>query len=109
MITFLGSDQNKAHALRTFYPDVDIPADFMREQLMTDAGLTEDLSTFDPYSGTMMDVLYHANQGTGLLAFPMGETNADLSEPSTDVMWRADDAHNLVQISRLSWYRKQGE
>ena len=53
----------------------------MRDQITTDARLTESLSVFDPFAGNMLDVLYHPGtaQGTGLLAFPMGETNADLS------------------------------
>ncbi|KZV72921.1 hypothetical protein PENSPDRAFT_750563 [Peniophora sp. CONT] len=75
------SAERQAHALRTFYPDVDIPSDFMRDQVTADARSTEVLETFDPFAGNMMDVLYHAGvgQGTGLLAFPMGKTNADLN------------------------------
>ncbi|VDC06568.1 unnamed protein product [Peniophora sp. CBMAI 1063] len=73
--------EQQAHALRTFYPDVDIPSDFMRDQITADAHYTEALETFDPFAGNMMDVVYHPGtvQGTGLLAFPMGETNADLN------------------------------
>lgn len=54
----------------------------MRDQITADVRLIEALETFDPFSGNVMDVLYHtgSGQGTGLLAFPMGETSADLSE-----------------------------
>ncbi|GBE82101.1 predicted protein [Sparassis crispa] len=71
-----------AHFLRTYYPDVDIPSELIRDEIAADAGAFHELRKFDPLAGSMLEVfsLYTGNREEGTyLAFPMGESYCDLN------------------------------
>ncbi|KAI0030758.1 hypothetical protein K488DRAFT_53551 [Vararia minispora EC-137] len=71
-----------AHALRTYYPDIDIPAELFREQIESEVRREDALQTLDPSLGNVMDTLYFnesRSKTSGVLAFPMGETGCDLN------------------------------
>ncbi|KAH7929725.1 hypothetical protein BV22DRAFT_1102220 [Leucogyrophana mollusca] len=71
--------QQGPHFLRTYIPDVDFPAELMKEELEADATLARDLSDFDPYSGNLLEVVpSYQKQDTSFVLFPMGEFNSDL-------------------------------
>ena len=72
----------QAHFLRTCYPDVDIQAELIRDQIMEDARATQEIMREDPYSGNLIDVssFHVARKNLAYLAFPMGETNCQLSK-----------------------------
>jgi hypothetical protein len=73
----------KGRFLRTYYPDVDIPAELIREQVGEEAKLEESLSAFDPLVGDLLTSFYvsdEAKRPWGFMAFPMGESGCDLSK-----------------------------
>lgn len=64
---------------------MDIPAELIRDEIAQDARTQRDLTHFDPYLGNLLEpvVTYDSPSETAvLLAFPMGELNRELSEPS---------------------------
>jgi hypothetical protein len=72
----------QANFLRTHLPDVDIAADLIRNELVTDARITRQLKEFDPQLSTQLEVLYCQDMPSypwAFLLFPMGELNRDLS------------------------------
>jgi hypothetical protein len=71
----------QANFLRTYLPDIDIPAELIRDEISGDAEIWKKFRTFDPYVG---DLLEHVpcDSETAFLAFPMGELNRDLSKPT---------------------------
>ncbi|KAH9901571.1 hypothetical protein C8Q73DRAFT_678269 [Cubamyces lactineus] len=70
-----------AHFLRTCYPDVDIQAELIRDQIMEDTRATQEIMREDSYSGNLIDVssFHVARKNLAYLAFPMGETNCQLN------------------------------
>ncbi|KAG6866994.1 hypothetical protein C0991_003910 [Blastosporella zonata] len=91
--SILQSAERGANYLRTYLPDVDIPAELIRDQLAQDAKITEALDTFNPYMGNLLQhVVAH---DSAFMAFPMGELNRDLNllrtaseDESADHFWR---------------------
>ena len=73
----------QAHFLRTYYPDVDVPAELIREQVGEEAKLEDSLRAFDPLFGDIL-TSFHVSDGLkrprSFMAFPMGENGCDLSE-----------------------------
>lgn len=67
----------QANFLRTYLPDVDIPAELIRDQLTQDAKITESMKKFDPYTRNLLQPV--VTRELAFLAFPMGELNCDLS------------------------------
>ncbi|KAH9996898.1 hypothetical protein BJV77DRAFT_1065655 [Russula vinacea] len=71
-----------AHFLRTYYPDVDVPAQLIREQVGEEAKLEDSLCAFDPLAGDLL-TSFHVSDGSkrpcGFMAFPMGENGCDLN------------------------------
>ena len=68
--------------LRTYYPDVDVPAELIREQVATEARLGDSLRAFDPLLGdlvTSFSVTAGSKRRRTFMAFPMGESGCDLS------------------------------
>lgn len=64
---------------------MDIPAELIRDEIAQDAKIQRDLTHFDPYLGNLLEpVVTHdsPSETTVLLAFPTGELNRELSEPS---------------------------
>jgi len=62
---------------------VDIPADLIREHLTEATRYTDELRSFDPYAGNVLEsvVASDANDKKHTyLAFPMGELKSDLSQ-----------------------------
>jgi hypothetical protein len=72
----------QAQFLRTYYPDVDIPAELIREQVGIEAQLEDTLCAFDPLIGDLI-TSFHVSDGSrgrwSFMAFPMGESGRDLS------------------------------
>ena len=68
--------------MRTYYPDVDISADLIRETIAKDEQISANLRAHDIYFGNMIDVLSFSYQkkAVAYVAFPMGETGCQLSE-----------------------------
>ncbi|KAH9035298.1 hypothetical protein EDB84DRAFT_1485775 [Lactarius hengduanensis] len=74
--------EQSAHFLRTYYPDVDVPAELIREQVATEAQIGDSLRTFDPLLGdlvTSFDVSASSKRWRTFMAFPMGENGCDLN------------------------------
>ncbi|KAF8643784.1 hypothetical protein AX16_008803 [Volvariella volvacea WC 439] len=66
-----------ANFLRMHFPDVDVPSELIREELVEDAKLSKELDIFDPYAANLLELI-RANDAL-FLTFPMGELNADLN------------------------------
>ncbi|KAG6874225.1 hypothetical protein C0995_003771 [Termitomyces sp. Mi166 len=75
--TILQSAERGANFLRTYLPDVDIPAELIRDQLSRDAQIMDGLEKFDPYMGNLLELIVAHEQA--FLAFPMGELNCSLN------------------------------
>ncbi|EPQ58301.1 hypothetical protein GLOTRDRAFT_137042 [Gloeophyllum trabeum ATCC 11539] len=71
-----------AHFIRTYFPDVDIPGELIREEIAMDARASQQLQEFDPYAGETLEIVecYDSSRKRGsCLAFPMGESKRDLN------------------------------
>jgi hypothetical protein len=72
----------QAQFLRTYYPDVDVPAELIRKQVGVEAQLEDSLRLFDPLAGDLI-TSFHVSDGSkrgwSFMAFPMGESGCDLS------------------------------
>jgi hypothetical protein len=81
----------QAHFLRTYYPDVDIPAELIREQVGVETQLEDSLRVFDPLVGGLV-TSFHVPNGSkkprSFMAFPMGENGCDLSEGTSHLAGR---------------------
>ncbi|KAI0006224.1 RNA polymerase I-specific transcription-initiation factor-domain-containing protein [Russula compacta] len=79
--------EHGAHFLRTYYPDVDVPAELIREQVSVEAQLEDSLRAFDPLIGDLVTSL-HVSDGSKMpwsfIAFPMGESGCDLNISSIE-------------------------
>ncbi|KJA27112.1 hypothetical protein HYPSUDRAFT_987630 [Hypholoma sublateritium FD-334 SS-4] len=68
-----------ANFLRTYIPDVEIPEELIRQQLIEDTTRSRELRKFDPYLGSLIDVFESRNKDdTIFAAFAAGETNQEL-------------------------------
>jgi hypothetical protein len=85
----------KAHFLRTYYPDVDVPSELIREQVNEEAKFEDSLHAFDPLVGDLL-APFHMFDGSkrpwSFIAFPMGESGCDLSE----------DVSHLLAMRRIN-------
>ncbi|PBK78301.1 hypothetical protein ARMSODRAFT_874096 [Armillaria solidipes] len=71
-----------ANFLRTHFPDVDIAAELIREEIETDAKDVHDKGVYNPYDGNLLETVisYESSRPVSLhLAFPMGELGRDLN------------------------------
>ncbi|KAJ7781591.1 hypothetical protein B0H16DRAFT_1498983 [Mycena metata] len=81
-ISILQRAEQGANFLRTYFPDIDIASDLLRDQLTEDAKVLRQFEDFDPYVGNQLEAIVRsdsASKQTALLAFPMGELNQDLN------------------------------
>lgn len=72
----------QAHFLRTYYPDIDIPGELIREEIDKDARITRELRNYDPYVGNLLESFLCSETGrksSAYLAFPTGNSNRELS------------------------------
>ena len=72
----------QAHFLREHFPDVDITAELIRDEIVTDATISHKLEAFDPYMGNLLESIccrVGQSKQAAFLAFPMGDLNGDLS------------------------------
>ncbi|ETW86045.1 hypothetical protein HETIRDRAFT_311448 [Heterobasidion irregulare TC 32-1] len=69
------------HFLRTCHPDVDIPSDLIRDEIVADTQESARLEIFDPFLGNNIDSAHWAfgPEKSSFLAFPMGETTSELN------------------------------
>ncbi|KAI8989669.1 hypothetical protein BD414DRAFT_414849 [Trametes punicea] len=70
-----------AHFLRTFYPEIDIQAELIREEIAEDGRAARALQREDPYAGNAIDVssFQVSHKSMAYVAFPMGLTNCQLN------------------------------
>ncbi|TFK55080.1 hypothetical protein OE88DRAFT_1732355 [Heliocybe sulcata] len=70
-----------ANFIRTYFPDVDIPAELLREEIVADMQASRKLDEFDPCMGDTLEVVgcYDGRKHGLALAFPMGESKRDLN------------------------------
>ncbi|KAK0463972.1 uncharacterized protein EV420DRAFT_1476592 [Desarmillaria tabescens] len=71
-----------ANFLRTHFPDVEVAAELIREEIETDARVLHDRSVYNPYDGNLLETVtsYESSTPVSLhLAFPMGELGRDLN------------------------------
>ncbi|RDX56514.1 hypothetical protein OH76DRAFT_1426024 [Lentinus brumalis] len=80
-ITPLQRAEQGAQFIRTYYPDVDIPAELIRAEIAEDDKATQTWKSNDIFSGNLIDVctVQVARKHVPYLAFPMGETNSQLN------------------------------
>ncbi|KAI0362386.1 hypothetical protein OH77DRAFT_1441905 [Trametes cingulata] len=80
-VTELQRAEQGAHFLRTIYPDIDVQAELIRDEIAEDTRLARKLKREDPYAGNMIDVTsFHVSRkNMAYIAFPMGETNCQLN------------------------------
>ena len=74
----------QANFLRTYFPDIEIPAELVRDEIDADTGVSHRLEEFDPYAGNLLEAVQCQTglvSQTTFLCFPMGESNRDLSKP----------------------------
>ncbi|KAH9077128.1 hypothetical protein EDB83DRAFT_2348347 [Lactarius deliciosus] len=74
--------EHSAQFLRTYYPDVDVPAELIREQVATEAQIGDSLRSFDPLLGdlvTSFDMSASSKRWRTFMAFPMGDNGCDLN------------------------------
>ncbi|KZT71316.1 hypothetical protein DAEQUDRAFT_666367 [Daedalea quercina L-15889] len=79
--------------LRTYYPDFEMSAELVREEIAADARASQALQEFDPYLGSTLETFTctrKAGRSLTCLAFPMGDSYFDLN------------------ISPLTYSRKRG-
>ncbi|KAJ4487849.1 hypothetical protein J3R30DRAFT_3400509 [Lentinula aciculospora] len=67
--------------LRTYFPDIDIAAELVREELSADAQATREFEQYDPLSRNVLELLHMPGSPDTrkLIAFPMGVTGSDLN------------------------------
>lgn len=74
---------SQAHFLRTYHPDVDIPSELIGDELTEDVHHSKLNSSFDPYCGTPLETIRHAD-GRGrqfaFIAHPVGLTSSELRQ-----------------------------
>lgn len=72
----------QANFLRTYVPDIEIPAELVRDEIESDTHAARKLEKFDPYAGNLLEAVYcpSTRSQINLLCFPMGESNLELSE-----------------------------
>jgi hypothetical protein len=66
-----------------YFPDIEIPAELIRDEIDADARISRKLEKYDPYAGNLLEAVQcqvgPVSQAT-FLCFPMGESNQELSE-----------------------------
>ena len=65
--------------MRTYLPDIEIPAELIRDEVQTDTRTAQELEDFDPFAGNLLQSI-QLQDGGSYLCFPMGESNRELSE-----------------------------
>ncbi|KAI0949968.1 hypothetical protein AcW1_006160 [Taiwanofungus camphoratus] len=80
-IPLLQRAEQGANFLRTYYPDIDVPTELIRDEIIQDAHAIRALETFDPYTGNMLEILCHSGtqDNSAFLAFPMGDSFRELN------------------------------
>ncbi|KAJ7087172.1 hypothetical protein B0H15DRAFT_781592 [Mycena belliarum] len=71
-----------ANFLRTFVPDIDIPAELIRDEITKDAKILREFEDFDPYAGNQLEPIIRwdsSSKQSSFLAFPVGELKRDLN------------------------------
>ncbi|KAJ3725838.1 hypothetical protein C8R42DRAFT_419083 [Lentinula raphanica] len=87
-----------ANFLRTYFPDIDVTAELVRQELSTDAQIVRDWYQYDYSSRNMLEPLHipDAPLTRQFLAFPIGITGSDLNicsyavEDNSDFEFSAD-------------------
>ncbi|KAJ3993910.1 hypothetical protein F5050DRAFT_1904426 [Lentinula boryana] len=70
-----------ANFLRMYFPETDIGAELIRQELATDAQVVRDLKQYDPFSRNVLELLNipDAPPTRQFIAFPTGITGSDLN------------------------------
>ncbi|EFI28365.1 hypothetical protein CC1G_13899 [Coprinopsis cinerea okayama7 len=78
----------QANFLRTYLPDVEVPAELVRDQIVEEVEFSKNLQRYDPYLGNLLVSLTKAaikSNTPGILAFAMGEDLTQLNLSSYDI------------------------
>lgn len=62
--------------IRTYFPDVDVSAEVIKEEMQADA---RQLSQFNAQIGNVMDVVHCGPEQETFLCFPVGQTEVDIA------------------------------
>ena len=74
--------KHQANFMRSYFPDIDVPTEIMREHVAESTQYTKELNKFDPLEGNLLGGITPADPHGGIqayIAFPMGELKTDLS------------------------------
>ncbi|KAH9857125.1 hypothetical protein C2E23DRAFT_771292 [Lenzites betulinus] len=79
--TELQRAEQGAHFLRTFYPDIDVQTEVIRDEIAEASRAARVLASHDPFSGNMIDIssFHISRKNMVYVAFPMGPTNCQLN------------------------------
>ncbi|EIN07235.1 hypothetical protein PUNSTDRAFT_144758 [Punctularia strigosozonata HHB-11173 SS5] len=95
------STDSGAHYIRTYHPDVDIPAEIIRDEVANDYKIAQSVHKFDPYDGQLLDVAVRRS-GTrtrAYVVFPMGDSGKEL-KPLTILTSRRNGLITVYDVSR---------
>ncbi|THU87263.1 hypothetical protein K435DRAFT_348454 [Dendrothele bispora CBS 962.96] len=71
--------EQSANFLRTYYPDMDIAADLVREELSANDAIMRERNRYDPLQGNLLEVCPGLSSEPAFLVFAMGESGCDLN------------------------------
>ncbi|KAI0819525.1 hypothetical protein BC628DRAFT_1402047 [Trametes gibbosa] len=79
--TELQRAEQGAHFLRTFYPDIDVQTELIRDEIAEASRTTRALAAQDLFAGNMVDLssFHVSHKNMVYVAFPMGPTNSQLN------------------------------
>lgn len=89
----------QAHFLRTYFPDIEIPAELIRDEINAETRVMRQLEKYDPYAGNLLDIIICEDgprHQKAFLCFPMGESNRDLS----GYLFKNIFQHSILNIHR---------
>ncbi|KAF8163387.1 hypothetical protein B0H34DRAFT_695282 [Crassisporium funariophilum] len=92
-----------ANFLRTYVPDVEIAAELIRDQLVEETTLAQELQQFDPYSGRCLEIMNTSITSPDFIMFPMGETNRELNVSRVEYTERSGIAFKLRTVPRYTF------
>ena len=112
-IPSIGIESLQVQFLRTYYPDFEMSADLVREEITADVRASQMLQEFDPYQGSMLETLTcsrKAGRSLTCLAFPMGDSYLDLSKPSLYPSDALLNINTMIRCLTIGFFEKgQGQ
>ncbi|KAJ7774188.1 RNA polymerase I-specific transcription-initiation factor-domain-containing protein [Mycena maculata] len=117
-MTILHRAEQGANFMRTYFPDIDVAAELLREELTEDAKILREFENFDPYVGNQLETIIcsdSSSKQSAFIAFPMGELSRDLNispfifstdgraslKPSAQPVYTFDTPIQQITVSKL--------